>query len=63
MDATVAGPSAGGKAAEVLLSDNFSVEVRSGDIAHRGPAKVVIRPERIGVSRPAREGRTGCRGC
>ena len=49
MDATVAGPSAGGKAAEVLLSDNFSVEVRSGDIAHRGPAKVVIRPERIGV--------------
>ncbi len=49
MDATVAGPSAGGNAAEVRLSGNFSVEVRGGDIAHRGPAKVVIRPERIGV--------------
>ena len=49
MDATVAGPSAGGSGAEVRLSDNFSVEVRSGDVAHRGPAKVVIRPERIGV--------------
>ncbi|HEX2317470.1 MAG TPA: ABC transporter ATP-binding protein [Streptosporangiaceae bacterium] len=49
MDATVAGPSAGGLGAEVRLSDNFSVEVRGGDISHRGPAKVVIRPERIGV--------------
>jgi spermidine/putrescine transport system ATP-binding protein len=49
MDATVAGPSAGGSGAEVRLSDNFSVEVRSGDVSHRGPAKVVIRPERIGV--------------
>ena len=49
MDATVAGPSAGGAGAEVRLSENFSVEVRRGDIAHRGQAKVVIRPERIGV--------------
>jgi spermidine/putrescine transport system ATP-binding protein len=49
MDATVAGPSAGGDGAEVRLSDNFSVDVRGGDVAHRGQAKVVIRPERIGV--------------
>ncbi len=49
MDATVDGPSAGGTGADVRLSDNFSVEVRRGDVAHRGPAKVVIRPERIGV--------------
>jgi spermidine/putrescine transport system ATP-binding protein len=49
MDATVAGPSAGGNGAEVRLSDNFSVDVRGGDVAHRGPAKVVIRPERIAV--------------
>ena len=49
MDATVAGPSATGNGAEVRLSDNFSVDVRGGDIAHRGQAKVVIRPERIGV--------------
>jgi spermidine/putrescine transport system ATP-binding protein len=49
MDATVAGPSAGGSGAEVRLSENFAVEVRGGDITHRGPAKVVIRPERIGV--------------
>ncbi len=49
MDATVAGPSAGGAGAEVRLSENFSVEVRRGDVAHRGQAKVVIRPERIGV--------------
>jgi spermidine/putrescine transport system ATP-binding protein len=49
MDATVAGPSAGGAGAEVKLSGNFSVEVRRGDVAHRGTAKVLIRPERIGV--------------
>ncbi|HEX5188418.1 MAG TPA: ABC transporter ATP-binding protein [Streptosporangiaceae bacterium] len=49
MDATVAGPSAGGNGAEVRLSDNFSVDVRGGDVGHRGQAKVVIRPERIGV--------------
>jgi spermidine/putrescine transport system ATP-binding protein len=50
MDATVEGPSAGGTGADVRLSDNFSVEVRRGDVTHRGPAKVVIRPERIGVA-------------
>jgi spermidine/putrescine transport system ATP-binding protein len=49
MDATVAGPAAGGAGAEVRLSDNFALEVRRGDIAHRGQAKVVIRPERIEV--------------
>jgi spermidine/putrescine transport system ATP-binding protein len=49
MDATVEGPAAGGTGAEVRLSDNFSVEVCRGDVAHRGRAKVVIRPERIGV--------------
>jgi len=47
MDATVAGPSGAG--AQVRLSDSFSVEVQRGDVACRGPAKVVIRPERIGV--------------
>ncbi len=47
MDATVAGPS--GSGALVRLSDSFSVEVSRGDVAFRGAAKVVIRPERIGV--------------
>jgi spermidine/putrescine transport system ATP-binding protein len=47
MDATITGPS--GPGAEVRLSDTFSVEVRRGDVRLRGPAKVVIRPERIGV--------------
>ncbi len=47
MDATVAGPS--GSGARVELSGSFSVEVRRGNVALRGPAKVVIRPERIGV--------------
>ncbi|HEX6932270.1 MAG TPA: ABC transporter ATP-binding protein [Streptosporangiaceae bacterium] len=56
MDATVEGPSAGGNGAEVRLSGNFSVEVRSGDVGHRGPAKVVIRPERIGVEPAGTQG-------
>src|SRR5215475_6708339 len=47
MDATVTGPS--GPGAQVTLSDAFSVEVHRGDVGFRGPAKVVIRPERIGV--------------
>jgi spermidine/putrescine transport system ATP-binding protein len=47
MDATVAGPS--GSGALVRLSDSFAVEVARGDVAFRGDAKVVIRPERIGV--------------
>ena len=47
MDATVAGPA--GSAARVSLSDSFSVDVLRGDLALRGPVKVVIRPERIGV--------------
>ena len=36
MDATVAGPAAGGAGAEVRLSDSFSVEVRRGDVTHSG---------------------------
>jgi spermidine/putrescine transport system ATP-binding protein len=47
MDATVAGPS--GSGARVTLSDSYSVEVQRGEVGMRGPAKVVIRPERIGV--------------
>src|SRR5215475_13452390 len=47
MDATITGPS--GPGAQVRLSDAFSVEVHRGDVGFRGPAKVVIRPERIGV--------------
>jgi spermidine/putrescine transport system ATP-binding protein len=47
MDATITGPS--GPGAQVRLSDTFSVEVRRGEVGFRGPAKVVIRPERIGV--------------
>jgi spermidine/putrescine transport system ATP-binding protein len=47
MDATITGPS--GPGAQVRLSDTFSVEVRRGEVGFRGAAKVVIRPERIGV--------------
>ena len=47
MDATISGPS--GPGAQVRLSDAFSVEVHRGDVGFRGPAKVVIRPERIRV--------------
>jgi len=47
MDATVGGPA--GTGARVNLSDSFPVDVLRGDIALRGPVKVVIRPERIGV--------------
>src|SRR5262249_9178842 len=47
MDATVTGPS--GTGARVDLSDSFSVDVHRGDVGFRGHAKVVIRPERIGV--------------
>ncbi len=54
MEAVAEGPS--GDGARVRLSDSFSVDVRRGDVTARGPVKVVIRPERIGVE-PA--GRTG----
>jgi spermidine/putrescine transport system ATP-binding protein len=54
MDAAVAGPS--GTGAHVRLSDSFSVEVQRGDVAFRGPAKVVIRPERIGVEPAGSQG-------
>jgi len=47
MDATVAGPA--GDGARVSLSGSFSVDVLRGDVGLRGPVKVVIRPERIGV--------------
>jgi len=47
MDATVIGPS--GSGAEVRLAGNQVVEVARGAVATRGPAKVVIRPERIGI--------------
>jgi len=47
MDAAVTGPSGAG--AQVRLSDSFSLEVHRGDVGFRGPAKVVIRPERIGI--------------
>jgi spermidine/putrescine transport system ATP-binding protein len=48
MDATIVGPSGAG--VQVRLSDSFTVEARRGDLATRGPAKVVIRPERIGIA-------------
>ncbi|HEX9063733.1 MAG TPA: ABC transporter ATP-binding protein, partial [Streptosporangiaceae bacterium] len=54
MDAVVAGPS--GEGAQVQLSDSFSVEALRGDVSARGPVKIVIRPERVGVE-PA--GQTG----
>jgi spermidine/putrescine transport system ATP-binding protein len=47
MDATVTGPSGAG--AQVRLSDSFSLEANRGDVGFRGPAKVVIRPQRIGI--------------
>jgi spermidine/putrescine transport system ATP-binding protein len=47
MDATVVGPSGAG--VQVRLSDSYTVEARRGDLATRGRAKVVIRPERIGI--------------
>jgi spermidine/putrescine transport system ATP-binding protein len=47
MDATVTGPAGAG--AQVELSDSFSLEVQRGDVGFRGRAKVVIRPERIGI--------------
>ena len=57
MDATVTGPS--GPGVQVQLSDSFSVEVHRGDVEIRGPAKVVIRPERIGVEPGSLPGMTG----
>jgi len=54
MDATITGPS--GPGALVRLSDTFSVEVHRGDVGFRGPAKVVIRPERIGVEPAGTQG-------
>jgi len=47
MDAVVVGPSADG--VEVELADGVLVEAQHGELATRGPTKVVIRPERIGV--------------
>jgi spermidine/putrescine transport system ATP-binding protein len=47
MDASVTGPS--GDGAEVRLADGIDMEARRGAIAQRGPAKVVIRPERVEI--------------
>jgi spermidine/putrescine transport system ATP-binding protein len=47
MDATVTGGS--GPAATVLLEGGLEVEAGAGDVGARGPVKVVIRPERIGL--------------
>ncbi len=53
MDAVVIGPS--GDGAEVELANGVSVEAQHGELATRGPTKVVIRPERIGIE-PAGSG-------
>jgi spermidine/putrescine transport system ATP-binding protein len=47
MDAAVTGPSGAG--ARIRLSDSFSLDALRGDVGFRGRAKVVIRPERIGI--------------
>jgi len=48
MDATAEGAD-GGAAAAVTLADGVVLEARRGDVHMRGPAKVVIRPERIRI--------------
>jgi spermidine/putrescine transport system ATP-binding protein len=47
MDAVVTGPS--GEGAEVRLAEGIQVQVKKGDTSRRGPARVVIRPERIRI--------------
>jgi spermidine/putrescine transport system ATP-binding protein len=47
LDGTVVGAS--GDGAQVRLGDGVFVEVLRGDVGARGPAKVLIRPERVQV--------------
>jgi len=53
MDGVVLGPSGDGVAVE--LANGVSVEAQHGELVTRGPTKVVIRPERIGIE-PAGSG-------
>jgi spermidine/putrescine transport system ATP-binding protein len=46
MTATAIGAD-GGAAAAVTLSEGVTLEARRGNVAVRGPAKIVIRPERV----------------
>jgi spermidine/putrescine transport system ATP-binding protein len=54
MDATVTGPDSPG--VTVQLGDGVSVPARAGDLDARGPVKVVIRPERVGIEPPGGTG-------
>ena len=47
MDATVSGPDSSG--VTVRLGEGVEVPARAGDVAARGPVKIVIRPERVGI--------------
>jgi spermidine/putrescine transport system ATP-binding protein len=49
MDAMVMKPATGAAGATVRLGDALDVEARAGDVLARGAAKVVIRPERVGI--------------
>jgi spermidine/putrescine transport system ATP-binding protein len=50
MSARATGPSGpSGRAATVILDGDLQIEAGAGDVGARGPVKVVIRPERVGI--------------